>query len=105
MSSIVLEPGVKERLLADCRDFLRSEDWYVTACYFAFTAVQWLMRFPGMLKGVNSFVNTMHVKMQIFMVLSHIRKGVPFRRGYLLHGVPGRYYRIKKRRTCADSPV
>ena len=29
MSSIVLEPGVKERLLADCQDFLRSEDWYV----------------------------------------------------------------------------
>ena len=29
MSSIVLEPAVKEMLLADCRDFLRSEDWYV----------------------------------------------------------------------------
>ena len=28
MSSIVLEPGVKDMLLADCRDFLRSEDWY-----------------------------------------------------------------------------
>ncbi|KAI0258653.1 P-loop containing nucleoside triphosphate hydrolase protein [Gloeopeniophorella convolvens] len=44
MSSIVLEPAVKEMLLADCRDFLRSEDWYVR---------------------------------------------IPFRRGYLLHGVPG----------------
>ncbi|KAI0297469.1 P-loop containing nucleoside triphosphate hydrolase protein [Multifurca ochricompacta] len=42
MNSIVLEPAVKEMLLADCRDFLRSEDW-----------------------------------------------GIPFRRGYLLHGVPG----------------
>ena len=29
MNSIVLEPAVKEMLLADCRDFLRSEDWYV----------------------------------------------------------------------------
>ncbi len=29
MSSIVLEPGVKEMLLADCRDFLRSEYWCV----------------------------------------------------------------------------
>jgi hypothetical protein len=29
MNSIVLEPSVKEMLLADCRDFLRSEDWYV----------------------------------------------------------------------------
>lgn len=28
MSSIVLEPGVKDMLLADCRDFLCSEEWY-----------------------------------------------------------------------------
>ena len=27
MSSIVLEPGVKEMLINDCKDFLRSEDW------------------------------------------------------------------------------
>ncbi|KAI9510553.1 P-loop containing nucleoside triphosphate hydrolase protein [Russula earlei] len=46
MSSIVLEPSVKEMLLADCRDFLRSED-------------------------------------------CRIWQGIPFRRGYLLHGVPG----------------
>ncbi|KAL5532989.1 hypothetical protein ACEPAF_4763 [Sanghuangporus sanghuang] len=46
MASIVLEPGVKEMLLADTRDFLRSEKWYAD-------------------------------------------RGIPFRRGYLLHGVPG----------------
>ncbi|KAI0737312.1 P-loop containing nucleoside triphosphate hydrolase protein [Daedaleopsis nitida] len=46
MSSIVLEPGVKDMILADCRDFLASEDWYA-------------------------------------------ERGIPFRRGYLLHGVPG----------------
>ncbi|KAH9991153.1 P-loop containing nucleoside triphosphate hydrolase protein [Russula vinacea] len=46
MSSIVLDTSVKEMLLADCRDFLRSEDWYA-------------------------------------------ERGIPFRRGYLLHGVPG----------------
>ncbi|KAH9970951.1 P-loop containing nucleoside triphosphate hydrolase protein [Lactifluus volemus] len=46
MGSIVLEPAVKEMLLADCKDFLRSEDWYA-------------------------------------------ERGIPFRRGYLLHGVPG----------------
>ncbi|EIW75156.1 P-loop containing nucleoside triphosphate hydrolase protein [Coniophora puteana RWD-64-598 SS2] len=46
MSSIVLQPGVKDMLLADCKDFLRSEDWYA-------------------------------------------ERGIPFRRGYLLHGVPG----------------
>jgi len=45
MSSIVLKPTVKEKLLADCRDFLRSKDWYA-------------------------------------------ERGIPFRRGYLLHGVP-----------------
>ncbi|QRV79585.1 mitochondrial chaperone BCS1 [Ceratobasidium sp. AG-Ba] len=46
MSSIVLAPGVKEMLLADTRDFLKSEKWYAD-------------------------------------------RGIPFRRGYLLHGVPG----------------
>ncbi|OCH89770.1 P-loop containing nucleoside triphosphate hydrolase protein [Obba rivulosa] len=46
MSSIVLEPGVKDMILADCKDFLCSEDWYA-------------------------------------------ERGIPFRRGYLLHGVPG----------------
>ena len=29
MSSIVLEPGVKDMILDDCRDFLSSEDWFV----------------------------------------------------------------------------
>ncbi|EJD42258.1 P-loop containing nucleoside triphosphate hydrolase protein [Auricularia subglabra TFB-10046 SS5] len=46
MSSIVLQPGVKEMLLADARDFLRSEKWYAD-------------------------------------------RGIPFRRGFLLFGVPG----------------
>ncbi|KIJ55118.1 hypothetical protein M422DRAFT_151461 [Sphaerobolus stellatus SS14] len=46
MSSIVLEPGIKEMILNDCKDFLRSEEWYA-------------------------------------------ERGIPFRRGYLLHGVPG----------------
>ncbi|EJU03604.1 P-loop containing nucleoside triphosphate hydrolase protein [Dacryopinax primogenitus] len=46
LSSIVLEPGIKEMLLDDAKDFLRSEDWYAD-------------------------------------------RGIPFRRGYLLHGVPG----------------
>lgn len=46
MGSIVLNPGVKEMLLEDAKDFLRSEKWYAD-------------------------------------------RGIPFRRGYLLHGVPG----------------
>ncbi|THH07954.1 hypothetical protein EW145_g3028 [Phellinidium pouzarii] len=52
MSSIVLEPGVKDMLLADCRDFLRSEDCSA-------------------------------------LTTSSGKSGIPFRRGYLLHGVPG----------------
>jgi len=28
MSSIVLEPGIKDMNLNDCKDFLRSEEWY-----------------------------------------------------------------------------
>ncbi|KAG9019095.1 hypothetical protein FRB90_006409 [Tulasnella sp. 427] len=46
LSSIVLEPGVKDMLMADARDFIASEEWYAD-------------------------------------------RGIPFRRGYLLHGVPG----------------
>ncbi|KIY51107.1 P-loop containing nucleoside triphosphate hydrolase protein [Fistulina hepatica ATCC 64428] len=46
MSSIVLSPGLKEMLVEDTKDFLRSEKWYAD-------------------------------------------RGIPFRRGYLLHGVPG----------------
>jgi chaperone BCS1 len=29
MSSVVLQGGVKEMLIEDCKDFLRSEDWCV----------------------------------------------------------------------------
>ncbi|KAF6755074.1 BCS1 N terminal-domain-containing protein [Ephemerocybe angulata] len=46
LGSIVLNPGVKEMLVEDTKDFLRSEKWYMD-------------------------------------------RGIPFRRGYLLYGVPG----------------
>ncbi|KAH9986217.1 hypothetical protein BJV74DRAFT_775047 [Russula compacta] len=46
LSSIVLNKGVKEMLVADAKDFLKSEKWYAD-------------------------------------------RGIPFRRGYLLYGVPG----------------
>ncbi|KAG5636482.1 hypothetical protein H0H81_007878 [Sphagnurus paluster] len=46
MHSIVLEPGIKDILLEDARDFLRGKSWYA-------------------------------------------ERGIPFRRGYLLHGAPG----------------
>ncbi|KAF9552915.1 hypothetical protein CPC08DRAFT_788825 [Agrocybe pediades] len=46
MGSIMLDPGVKEMLLDNARDFLASKKWYAD-------------------------------------------RGIPFRRGYLLQGVPG----------------
>jgi hypothetical protein len=50
MNSIVLEPAVKEMLLADCQDLLRSKDWYVS--YLAFTKVKEFMGMTGTPKGV-----------------------------------------------------
>lgn len=44
--SVVLDEGVSQQLLNDCKQFLESEEWY-------------------------------------------IRQGIPYRRGYLLHGPPG----------------
>ncbi|KAL8939838.1 MAG: hypothetical protein Q9211_002566 [Gyalolechia sp. 1 TL-2023] len=46
LDSVILDKGVKERILADIKDFLRSERWYYD-------------------------------------------RGIPYRRGYLLHGPPG----------------
>ncbi|KAF9021321.1 P-loop containing nucleoside triphosphate hydrolase protein [Hymenopellis radicata] len=46
LDSIILDLGMKELLLEDTQDFLKSKDWYC-------------------------------------------ERGIPFRRGYLLHGVPG----------------
>ncbi|KAH9929167.1 P-loop containing nucleoside triphosphate hydrolase protein [Fomitopsis serialis] len=46
LNTVILDPGVKERLLEDARDFLNSQPWYAA-------------------------------------------RGIPFRRGYLLHGAPG----------------
>ena len=63
MDSIVLEPAVKEMLLVDCQDFLRSEKWYVP---LYFTGIWEYKRFIGMPKGVGSFYNQVHVRIQVF---------------------------------------
>jgi chaperone BCS1 len=64
MSSIVLNPGVKEMLLSDTRDFLKSEKVryrnFTLDVTYMFSSSQW-----------------------------YADRGIPFRRGYLLHGVPG----------------
>lgn len=46
LSSIVLDPGIKDLLIEDAQDFLENKNWYAV-------------------------------------------RGIPFRRGYLLHGAPG----------------
>ena len=46
LSSVVLDKGVKEHILADAKEFMESEKWYA-------------------------------------------ERGIPWRRGYLLHGFPG----------------
>jgi chaperone BCS1 len=61
MSSIVLNPGVKEMLLADTRDFLKSEK--ASRIRYQITRGAHLL-FPQW----------------------YADRGIPFRRGYLLHG-------------------
>jgi chaperone BCS1 len=63
MGSIVLNPGVKEMLLNDTKDFLKSEKVSIRLSYNC---------------------NVPHVYLKWYA-----DRGIPFRRGYLLHGVPG----------------
>jgi len=68
MASIVLNPGVKEMLLDDARDFLKSEKVQLRLC------------------------STPPPPLLINLLLLpqwYADRGIPFRRGYLLHGVPG----------------
>jgi len=46
LNLVIVQDGIKDASLADAKNFLQSEEWYV-------------------------------------------RKGIPYRRGYLLHGPPG----------------
>ncbi|THV03121.1 P-loop containing nucleoside triphosphate hydrolase protein [Dendrothele bispora CBS 962.96] len=63
MTSMVLEPDLKDALLADCKEFLSSEEWCVDSLF------------------LGSHFNS--------AITSDTASGIPFRRGYLLHGVPG----------------
>jgi hypothetical protein len=36
MSPILLQPGIKDTPLADCKDFLCSEDWYMPCSHAVF---------------------------------------------------------------------
>ena len=68
MSSIVLNPGVKEMLISDTHDFLKSEK--VRARVFRCPASGCWADF-------------------MIMMQWYADRGIPFRRGYLLYGVPG----------------
>ena len=69
LSSIVLEPGVKDMIVADCKDFLRSED-----------VRSFLSCFPNL----GTWAAEEGLGKQWYA-----ERGIPYRRGYLLHGVPG----------------
>lgn len=65
----MLEPGVKDMIVADCRDFMRSED-------VRFFSAAFLTRESALAKD--------RLDKQWYA-----ERGIPYRRGYLLHGVPG----------------
>jgi hypothetical protein len=56
MSSIVLQPGVKDMLLADCYDFLASEDWsaLLTLSPFYRRRILTISQFAGMPSEVRT---------------------------------------------------
>ena len=63
LSSVVLEPGVKDMLIADAKDFLASEAWY------ADRGAPWFSVSLTKIRGLK------------------LVAGIPYRRGYLLYGV------------------
>jgi hypothetical protein len=74
MNSVVLEPEVKERLLADCQDFLRSEDWYVSHPAFTGDArVQRVYRYAER----GEFLSYCTVEMQVIIVIYLERVTLP----------------------------
>lgn len=87
MSSIVLQPGVKDMLLADCKDFLCSEEWYDSNLIKFLLPSELTNHFAMLLLGM---LNEVSYHALTFIPLFTLWLGIPFRRGYLLHGVPGR---------------
>jgi chaperone BCS1 len=66
MSSIVLDPEIKDMIMEDAKDFMSSETWYADR---------------GTLPP--------EFRSRPCRFLMHTRLGIPFRRGYLLYGAPG----------------
>ena len=65
LSSVVLDSGVTEKIESDVKAFLARKQWYA-----------W--------RGGYTFHDSSSV-----LAHSSIRTGIPYRRGYLLHGPPG----------------
>ena len=65
MNSIILDVGIRELILDDARDFMKSRQWYAD-------------------RGTS-------LLLLAFIMLWHLTNspGIPFRRGYLLYGAPG----------------
>jgi hypothetical protein len=54
MSPILLQPGIKNMLLADCKDFLCSEDWYVPCSHARVPSSAPLQTYVSMLSEVGA---------------------------------------------------
>lgn len=65
LNSVVLDEGVSSKILTDCKDFINTPKWYSDR-----GEIYILLASIGMTKS------------------SHFA-GIPYRRGYLLHGPPG----------------
>jgi chaperone BCS1 len=63
LDSIILDDGIRDFLLEDARDFIKSRQWYAD-------------------RGASLILLSM------LLHLTH-SSGIPFRRGYLLYGAPG----------------
>ena len=63
LSSVVLDDGVSERIESDVKHFLARKQWYAKR--------------GSILFGISQYFKGLHTP------------GVPWRRGYLLHGPPG----------------
>ena len=78
MASVILDPGVIELVLEDAKDFLNSRKWYADrGGYHLWIHLSTSQAAPPKIIATQSFPSPF------------LYPGIPFRRGYLLHGAPG----------------
>lgn len=73
LGSVVLDTGVADRILKDVREFIGNPSWYTDR---------------GNYWGISLVLIKMF-NVEVFTWVNHCFSGIPYRRGYLLHGPPG----------------